>query len=383
MVLLLVAPVLLGCKDRWSSDGDSPESGQAILVANGSVAGAGALNWRVGSEPVVLIGGSNAAGKDAFHRLAGASRLQDATIAVADGGSGEIRLFSPNGVYIRAMGGAGDGPGEFSSLRILLRLPGDSLLGYQLGGHRFVIFSPDGGHFRTGQLQGPPSVVAVESVLGDGSWIGTVVQTGAAAQGISRPVLYLLRYASNGTLLDTVATAYGSERVMVQQGAAATTQLIPFGRNTLRAAAGSYVIVMDTHEPRLLYYRPDGGLAKVVTWQAEPARVSGSEWQDYIDSVSSGSPASQALVRRRLLEQLPRPERFPLASDLAIDRADNVWIKRFASDEWVVFDGSGKLRGKLRLPPRFLPSDIGHDYILGIGRDSLDAEYVALYELQK
>jgi hypothetical protein len=53
--------------------------------------------------------------------VAGAARLSGGTIVVADGGSRQLRFFDSTGAFIRAVGGPGDGPGEFRELLTFAR----------------------------------------------------------------------------------------------------------------------------------------------------------------------------------------------------------------------------------------------------------------------
>lgn len=48
-----------------------------------------------------------------------------------------------------------------------------------------------------------------------------------------------------------------------------------------------------------------------------------------------------------------------------------------------VFDPDGRELGQVQLPLNFDVSEIGPDYILGVGRDGLDVERVQIYALNK
>jgi hypothetical protein len=62
-----------------------------------------------------------------FGRIAGVVKLPDGSIAVADGGNAEVRIFAADGTYQRTVGRRGAGPGEFSSLTRLV-VSGDTLI---------------------------------------------------------------------------------------------------------------------------------------------------------------------------------------------------------------------------------------------------------------
>jgi hypothetical protein len=51
--------------------------------------------------------------------------------------------------------------------------------------------------------------------------------------------------------------------------------------------------------------------------------------------------------------------------------------------DWLVLDPEGKPLAEVHTPSRFFVLEIGNDYLLGVHRDSLDVETVALYSLHK
>ena len=53
------------------------------------------------------------------------------------------------------------------------------------------------------------------------------------------------------------------------------------------------------------------------------------------------------------------------------------------SRTWTLFDPEGVRAGRLTLPERFNPVEIGPDYILGVGWDEMNVEYVRMYGLER
>ncbi|WP_419943063.1 hypothetical protein [Candidatus Palauibacter sp.] len=49
-------------------------------------------------------------------RVGGAMRLSDGRIVVANAGTGELRVYDPDGIHLASWGGQGDGPGEFGPM---------------------------------------------------------------------------------------------------------------------------------------------------------------------------------------------------------------------------------------------------------------------------
>ena len=79
------------------------------------------------AEPVLIIGTRDERPYQ-LSRVAGAIRLRDGTIVVADGGSLQLRFFDSAGQFIRGTGQRGDGPGDFRSMLSLSRCTEDSFV---------------------------------------------------------------------------------------------------------------------------------------------------------------------------------------------------------------------------------------------------------------
>src|SRR5688572_2660157 len=86
--------------------------------------------WSVSTQPTVRIGEVDASEAYMFSQVASAVRLSDGRIVVANGASNEVRVYDAKGKHTTTLGRTGAGPGEFQTLRMLWRLPGDSLIAY-------------------------------------------------------------------------------------------------------------------------------------------------------------------------------------------------------------------------------------------------------------
>jgi hypothetical protein len=67
----------------------------------------------------------------------------------------EIKVFSPAGEYLRTIGRAGGGPGEFQGISFVHPGPGDSLHVIDLLNMRWNVFSPEHEYVRSAQLKIP------------------------------------------------------------------------------------------------------------------------------------------------------------------------------------------------------------------------------------
>ncbi len=108
--------------------------------------------WSVSPEPSLVIGPDDGSPDAEFWNIVGISRLADGSWAVADQGSTEVRVFSTSGMFLRSIGGKGEGPGEMASLWQLFA-SGDTLIAVDGSGvaHRF---KPDGSFLDRQSLRG-------------------------------------------------------------------------------------------------------------------------------------------------------------------------------------------------------------------------------------
>ena len=72
-----------------------------------------------------------------------------------------------------------------------------------------------------------------------------------------------------------------------------------------------------------------------------------------------------------------------LADDLGF-----LWVQDFEMPdsgalEWTIFDPEGVRSGRLVIPKRFYPLQIGSDYVLGLAWDEMGVEFIQVYALER
>jgi hypothetical protein len=88
------------------------DSAGVRIVENARPVWAPAEALRLSLSPALVIGTRPEPSYE-LSRVAGAARLSDGRIVIADGGSLQLRFFDSQGVFSNAVGGPGEGPGEF------------------------------------------------------------------------------------------------------------------------------------------------------------------------------------------------------------------------------------------------------------------------------
>ena len=120
----------------------------AVALIGGTDARSAAVQWELPAEPEIAIGVVAGDPDYEFFDAASSLLLEDGRIVVANAGSQQIRYFLPDGVFLKQVGGAGGGPGEFRDLRRLYAGEGDTVLALDAAGRRLAVFDAHGTYVR-------------------------------------------------------------------------------------------------------------------------------------------------------------------------------------------------------------------------------------------
>ncbi len=88
------------------------------------------------------------------------------------------------------------------------------------------------------------------------------------------------------------------------------------------------------------------------------------------------------------------------ATDIVVNltRTGEIWVRVYVPEDgvssrlgranampsyWSIYDRQGHWIADCRLPPRFAPSEIGADYVVGVSRDEDDVERVTVFTLRR
>lgn len=348
--------------------------------------------WTLAERPQVDIGGAAADGPAMFFGWMSATRLSDGRIVVADGGSGELRIFGPDGRHLRTMGGKGGGPGEFNVLMWVGRFAGDSILAYDESTRRLAAYGPSGDYAGTVSLALPntPRFPVVIGAFADGRILARPGFDRVFGRGERRDTVPVLIYTRTGERADTAATLPATERWFVATPEWATTWEVGFGREAYAAVAGDLAVLgsSDAYAVGLL----DAGARRPRWLRAErPAapvpEADVAAWRARLAGQVQGRLAEQ---RRRQVDEIPHRDTYPAFAGLAVSAAGDYWLREYppagdldAPARWVVYARDGTPRARVTTPARFAVLEIGDSWVLGRWRDDDDVLHLQLYELRR
>ena len=128
----------------------SRDSAGVLIVENTRPAWSDSERLSLASKPHLVIG-SNTDSAYRFRQVRGVMLLTDGRIAVADGGSLQLRLFSPEGRFLSASAGRGNAPGQVLNMHWVRRVRGDTIA-ISSGLSTLALFSNTGQFVRTTAL---------------------------------------------------------------------------------------------------------------------------------------------------------------------------------------------------------------------------------------
>ncbi len=288
-----------------------------ILPAERTVAPAVAL------EAVLSLGSVDGPEMEAFGAVADVALLDGGYIAVADRYAREVRLFSEAGAFVRRIGRAGEGPGEFQSI--------DGIAPLDSG--RFSVWDPSQGRmtvFDTAGVVLDEFRVELGTIL-VGSEAGMIrdrrgrywVRTAMRYRGPTEPLWPgWLRISSSGTVIDSVFPP--RRHPSASNWVYPTTEegRTPFVTLTMSAPSPDGFLVSARNDRYAISWPLDDGRVVLLSRTYEPRRPSTAErleWQRFSDHAAVRFGVSSTEV----------PPVKPAMRALRVDDDGRIWVARF------------------------------------------------------
>ncbi len=273
--------------------------------------------WRIPREPLLEIGMDDGPEAYQFFDLRGAVRLSDGRIVAANGGSGELRYFDSEGVFLYSVGGKGEGPGEFRFLDFIGRLAGDSVLTFDRALLRIQIFDATGRFARSLRTESPwPGIrppVPV-GVLNARTVVATLSNTGVGfKEGLGRTPEVLATVDLHTGRVDSIGTVLGTEQIVTLTERGFSMVGYTFGNYSDVAVGTNRIATVTTEAFSANILDPHGALVATIRKEAVPIEVTPADVEAYIEETVEKWPpgmSDQAIENyRRRVRQGPVPYR--------------------------------------------------------------------------
>jgi hypothetical protein len=397
LFVLPLIVMLTGCEAKPDAAGFSARDSLGVHVQTTEVGtDTPALGWRLDLEPLLDLGSDETAPGGQFFKVTDARRRPDGSLVVLDDGSGEVRFYGRDGRLVRSAGGTGRGPGEYRELRGLALDPDGSVLVLDPTLERLTTVSATGDLVSTqrleptGNIHAPMYLYRLGGLIGD-SVVALLVYAYPADMG-PRPTLFqdsvpVLTYGLDGALRDTLGEIWTADMYTTGR----ETGSVDFGRRTVGDVHAGEIYVARGGDYAVRVYSSDGTLRRILRLEPGPARpVTDADVEIMRNYFLERAP--NEYWRRRVderVEDWPRSEVKPWISNVLVDETGAVWVEEYEAywnpspRMWGVFSADGRWMGRIRLPGRFHPTQIGPDYVLGIATDELGVEHVRLLGLRR
>jgi len=353
--------------------------------------------WSLAEVPLLQVGEAEGPGELLFASVVGASRRPDGSLVVCDRGSRTLRYFAPDGTPTATAGGRGAGPGELRNMIGCFQRGAETWV-YQAPVFPLEVFGEDGAHLRSVVAPRPGGRLAVvEGVRADGSLVLRQDErlSGVPSGESTLQTTLMLGTADGGVdTLGIFPTARWVRGALVAFPGAftPTLQVVAHGTATFIAWPERFdVLRIDAtgHRARLRL-------------SVDPLPVELHHRIAFEERVLEGPMPSGDLsydapqIRRDVVATMEYPEHFPTHYRMLVAADEHLWVERGDGPRdplpqvaephgmpttWDVVTSDGRWLGAVSMPALFEPLEIGADYVLGLQRDALGVERVAVHAI--
>jgi hypothetical protein len=266
-----------------------------------------------------------------FTRLQSAQADSAARIYALDGGERMIKVFDHEGRFMRIIGRAGQGPGDFSSPARIILTPQDEVAVYDAGNRRLAFFKQDGAlikeistarwAFMRFRVNSRGEIIADHAVVFDGGGLG----------------YQLTKFSSGLALTEKIATAISTDKPNSIQPFAPTMH------HGLRRDDGLVWAVNSRYE--LMVTDADGKMKMKILKDPEPNPLTPADRKALIEKDYRNVPPTVVL---------DIPSEYPPFWNFIVADTDHIFVRTYVKDgkkDFIhdVFDPKGRFVAQFSL----------------------------------
>jgi hypothetical protein len=332
------------------------------------------------------IGTLEGDGPDLFGDITSLAVDELRRIWVLEGQAQEIRVFEPNGDFVRTVGREGGGPGEFSRALQIRRAPDGTMRVMDPQNNRFSVFDTAGTYVEGHRVAGGFMIIP---------WPGDYDREGFYYSPVPLPsedlfALGLTRFDTAFVPVDTLQTPTDPierERFELRsEGGGIAMASIPFsGGHDWELSPSGETWSLLTDDYRLTQFSRSGDTLRIVTKPFDPVPVTDED-------MAAAEERLQWFVREGGRIDLSRvPSTKPPVDWFFVDDEENLWVVRTvagADDDRIldVFDREGRFLGTVTLPFAITRSPaprVRDDTMWAVTEDNLEVPYVVRARIEK
>lgn len=343
--------------------------------------------WTVDPKPILDIRGLGPSGSVNFNSPAGAMRLSNGSILLADRSAFAVRLFDAKGKLVKTTGRKGQGPNEFRSLGWGGPCGADTLIVWDSGANLATLIGANGDIATQIRI---PADSGVHEPMGGGFACAKDGRIAYPSAPIGRSKTsepdHLVQLVSvivvdrGGHRLTQVDSLIGIEARSINRNG--TQQ--PLSRSALAVSVGDQIVFGSSDTTALSVMRPNGS----ITTMDLPIRRRAPTREEYevaARALVNGYPTARADLFLKMMLAFPLPDRLPAYMALFSDPAGMVWAQLSPTGskpvELVAYRLDGRPAGRVVLPYAATIHEIGREYILASYSDEDDETHLAVFRL--
>lgn len=351
------------------------------------------MAWFVDSIPDLQIGAiDDDDDANVFGRIEGVAQKDTSRLAVFDGRSLELKVFSASGEFLYRRGGKGSGPGEFLLASRIRAWPTSSMVLYDNRQSRLTVYS----------VEGAMSIVAVSSSgvrgrnelavgrLGDKVVMGTTGLFVKPRQG--EYPLDSINYRLVDPRTGEVRTlgVFPGARLFSHVFKGETIPLtgyLPYDIMPSLAVRSDALFITAGEGPTIHEYDAGGVLRRVIRLDEPPRKPKPTDLEHHVVNERRRRDSLNA-IWVDMYRKFPLPTELPAFNSLLVDETGTLWAEVYSLDRtrptvWLVFDHDGRGLGSVETPAGLKVQQIGTDFVLGTIRDGFGVDYVRRYRLHR
>lgn len=349
----------------------------------------------------------------AFTRISRLATLPDGTILTFHGQEQVIRRWTAQGEPNGTIGGEGEGPGEFRSVREF-GVFGDTVWAMDSRGFRATYFAADGEVIET---------VTVPASIGERGMAPSELPprpqrpfrdrtlhavppafSQAVATGELTEVTHY-RMARDGSLLDSLWTqeTRSTDNLAILREGGGTFTRQPFGDSDISVTHDDGISILDRRTPE----SAEGAAVRVTRLDVggdtlfhtalpfRPVPLNAAQVDSAANEVADGLASfmvdrlglSVSDLQSDVYDAMYAPAFWPWAAALFLTRDGSTWVRLADSSrpgqvEWRILDDVGEPDATLFTPEGLRVLHVEGDELLGVETDEFDVEYIVRYRIR-
>lgn len=358
----------LACLSACSTD-QADERHIQWAIVDYAPSTAGAVVWKLDSEPLFTIGAANGNPGEISAQNIGGAVIDDDALTLTDRARGQVHYLSPDARVYRTVGGHGTEPGRFArftDMGIFVHRRSRSLVVADDGNNRVQRFRGSGEQVEVVPL---PEGARLSGVFADGTWL--VQFAGAISTRRQGPVDshdHHWRYSDTGQRMNKLVTVRSAGRLINAAGRI-SDYVDPFAVQPSTAAVGDRLWVASGPEPSVDSYDLQGQPQKRYRWAVE-RRSSESARARFYKGLTRLPKADSDV-----LSALVIPESLPAYRRMLADHEGRLWFEKFRSgaelsnpSEWDVLDPLKGPVGRVVTPADFDVLHVSRNVVVGLAK---------------